>query len=77
MTTMNQLSDSSMFSAVMRHLLKNFMKIIWIILLPCPAEWREYFDRLAQMPGFVARDVAHAPVIAAFAELAKMAALRQ
>jgi 2-oxoglutarate dehydrogenase E1 component len=34
-------------------------------------EWREYFDHLAQMPGFVARDVAHAPVIAAFAELAK------
>jgi 2-oxoglutarate dehydrogenase E1 component len=34
-------------------------------------EWREYFDRLAQMPGFVARDVAHAPVVAAFAELAK------
>jgi hypothetical protein len=36
-----------------------------------PAEWRDYFDRLAQMPGYVARDVAHAPVIAAFAELAK------
>ncbi|PKO34336.1 MAG: 2-oxoglutarate dehydrogenase E1 component [Betaproteobacteria bacterium HGW-Betaproteobacteria-7] len=35
------------------------------------AEWRDYFDHLAQMPGFVARDVAHAPVIAAFAELAK------
>ena len=36
-----------------------------------PAEWRDYFDRLAQMPGNVARDVPHAPVIAAFAELAK------
>ncbi|WP_298397901.1 2-oxoglutarate dehydrogenase E1 component [uncultured Azonexus sp.] len=36
-----------------------------------PAEWRDYFDHLAQMPGFVARDVAHAPVVSAFAELAK------
>ncbi|MFV0371914.1 MAG: 2-oxoglutarate dehydrogenase E1 component [Azonexus sp.] len=35
------------------------------------AEWRDYFDRLAQMPGFVARDVAHTPVISAFAELAR------
>jgi 2-oxoglutarate dehydrogenase E1 component len=34
-------------------------------------EWRAYFDKLAQMPGNVARDVPHAPVIAAFAELAK------
>jgi 2-oxoglutarate dehydrogenase E1 component len=36
-----------------------------------PDEWRDYFDRLVQMPGHVARDVAHAPVIAAFAELGK------
>ena len=36
-----------------------------------PDEWRDYFDRLAQMPGYVAHDVAHAPVIAAFAELGK------
>jgi 2-oxoglutarate dehydrogenase E1 component len=41
------------------------------------AEWRDYFDHLAQMPGFVARDVAHAPVIAAFAELAKDGGFRQ
>ncbi|NHC05627.1 2-oxoglutarate dehydrogenase E1 component [Azonexus fungiphilus] len=40
-------------------------------------EWRDYFDRLAQMPGFVARDVAHAPVVAAFAELAKEGGFRQ
>ena len=26
-------------------------------------EWRDYFDRLAQMPGYVARDVPHAPVV--------------
>ena len=36
-----------------------------------PDEWRDYFDKLAQMPGFVARDVPHAPVVAAFAEQAK------
>ncbi len=35
-----------------------------------PEEWRAYFDKLAQQPGFVARDVPHAPVIAAFAEQA-------
>jgi len=34
-------------------------------------EWRAYFDKLAQMPGNVAKDVPHAPVIAAFAQLAK------
>ncbi len=42
-----------------------------------PEEWREYFDRLAQMPGYVARDVAHAPVVAAFAELGKDGGFRQ
>jgi len=36
-----------------------------------PDEWRDYFDKLAQMPGYVARDVAHGPVIAAFAEQGK------
>lgn len=47
-----------------------------MIRLPVPAEWRDYFDRLAQMPGYVARDVAHAPVIAAFAELGKNGGFR-
>ena len=37
-------------------------------------EWRAYFDKLAQMPGNVAKHVAHAPVIAAFADLAKQGA---
>jgi 2-oxoglutarate dehydrogenase E1 component len=36
-----------------------------------PEEWRDYFDRLAQLPGFVSRDVPHGPVIAAFADAAK------
>ncbi|MCE1242685.1 2-oxoglutarate dehydrogenase E1 component [Oryzomicrobium sp.] len=36
-----------------------------------PDEWRDYFDKLVQMPGFATRDVPHAPVVAAFAELAK------
>ncbi|HEY5761703.1 MAG TPA: 2-oxoglutarate dehydrogenase E1 component [Rhodocyclaceae bacterium] len=36
-----------------------------------PEEWRAYFDKLAQLPGNAARDVPHAPVIAAFADMAK------
>ena len=27
-----------------------------------PDEWRDYFDRLQQVPGSIAKDVAHAPV---------------
>jgi 2-oxoglutarate dehydrogenase E1 component len=34
-----------------------------------PAEWRGYFDRLQLLPG--GKDVAHAPVVEAFAQLAK------
>ncbi|GHU35171.1 2-oxoglutarate dehydrogenase subunit E1 [Betaproteobacteria bacterium] len=34
-------------------------------------EWREYFDKLALLPGAVARDVPHLPVVHAFAEQAK------
>lgn len=41
-----------------------------------PEAWREYFDKLAQQPGAVARDVAHAPVINAFADLAKTGGYR-
>ncbi len=36
-----------------------------------PDQWRDYFDKLAQMPGNTARDVPHAPIIAAFVEQAK------
>ena len=39
-------------------------------------EWRDYFDKLAQLPGFVARDVPHLPVINAFAEQAKKGGYR-
>ncbi|MDR1888647.1 MAG: 2-oxoglutarate dehydrogenase E1 component, partial [Zoogloeaceae bacterium] len=42
-----------------------------------PEEWRVYFDRLALEPGFVPKDVPHAPVIAAFAEQAKLGGFRQ
>ena len=31
-----------------------------------PESWQKYFDDLARQPGAAARDVAHAPVIAAF-----------
>ncbi|MDR2506845.1 MAG: 2-oxoglutarate dehydrogenase E1 component [Candidatus Accumulibacter sp.] len=39
-----------------------------------PGEWRGYFDRLARLPGAVARDVPHSPIIDAFAEQAKRGA---
>ena len=71
MTTMNQLFDSTMFfggnAPFVEELYENYLDNPTAV----PAEWRDYFDRLAQMPGYVARDVAHAPVIAAFAELGK------
>ncbi|HLO61642.1 MAG TPA: 2-oxoglutarate dehydrogenase E1 component [Azonexus sp.] len=71
MTTMNQLFDSTMFfggnAPFVEELYENYLNDPTSV----SPEWRDYFDRLAQMPGYVARDVAHAPVIAAFAELAK------
>ena len=39
-------------------------------------EWRDYFDKLAQLPGAVARDVPHLPVVNAFAEQAKKGGYR-
>jgi 2-oxoglutarate dehydrogenase E1 component len=39
-------------------------------------QWREYFDKLAQLPGHVARDVPHLPVINAFAEQARKGGYR-
>jgi len=38
--------------------------------------WREYFDRLQQQPGIAEHDVAHGPVIAAFAHMAKQPVTR-
>ena len=71
MTTMNQLFDSTMFfggnAPFVEELYENYLENPTAV----PAEWRDYFDRLAQMPGYVARDVPHAPVVAAFAELGK------
>ncbi|MGB4227656.1 MAG: 2-oxoglutarate dehydrogenase E1 component [Candidatus Dechloromonas phosphoritropha] len=71
MTKMNQLFDSTMFfggnAPFVEELYENYLDDPTSV----PDEWRDYFDRLAQMPGHVARDVTHAPVIAAFAELGK------
>ncbi|MBK6357918.1 MAG: 2-oxoglutarate dehydrogenase E1 component [Betaproteobacteria bacterium] len=71
MTTMNNLFDSTMYfggnAPFVEELYENYLNDPTAV----PEEWREYFDRLAQMPGYVARDVAHAPVVAAFAELGK------
>ena len=39
-------------------------------------QWREYFDKLAQLPGHVVRDVPHLPVINAFAEQARKGGYR-
>jgi 2-oxoglutarate dehydrogenase E1 component len=71
MTTMNEKFDSTLYfggnAPFVEEVYENYLNDPTSV----SAEWRDYFDHLAQMPGFVARDVAHAPVIAAFAELAK------
>jgi len=36
-----------------------------------PSEWRQYFDRLQALPGGAAKDVPHAPIVAAFEQRAK------
>ncbi|WP_293762217.1 2-oxoglutarate dehydrogenase E1 component [uncultured Aquitalea sp.] len=36
-----------------------------------PAEWRDYFDKLAQSPGAAERDVPHQPIQESFIQLAK------
>lgn len=41
-----------------------------------PGEWRDYFDKLAQLPGPVARDVPHLPIVNAFADQAKKGGYR-
>ncbi len=41
-----------------------------------PDEWRDYFDRLQVLPGAAGRDVAHAPVVEAFAQRARDGSLR-
>jgi 2-oxoglutarate dehydrogenase E1 component len=41
-----------------------------------PDKWRGYFDQLQNLPGGNGPDVAHAPVVAMFAQRAKMPAVR-
>jgi 2-oxoglutarate dehydrogenase E1 component len=41
-----------------------------------PEEWRSYFDKLQLLPGALAKDVAHAPIIESFAQRARAAAAR-
>ena len=36
-----------------------------------PEEWRGYFDKLQLLPGALAKDVAHAPVVESFAQRAR------
>jgi 2-oxoglutarate dehydrogenase E1 component len=77
MTTMNEKFDSTLYfggnAPFVEEVYENYLNDPTSV----SPEWRDYFDRLAQMPGFVARDVAHAPVVAAFAELAKEGGFRQ
>ncbi|GGY03169.1 2-oxoglutarate dehydrogenase subunit E1 [Paludibacterium paludis] len=42
-----------------------------------PAEWRNYFDKLAQAPGAAERDVPHLPIQESFVQLAKKPAAGQ
>ncbi|HWM42852.1 MAG TPA: 2-oxoglutarate dehydrogenase E1 component [Burkholderiales bacterium] len=36
-----------------------------------PEEWRDYFDRMQNLPGAIEKDVAHAPVVESFVQRAK------
>ena len=71
MTTMNQLFDSTMFFGGNAPFVEELYENYLVNPTAVPAQWRDYFDRLAQMPGYAERDVPHAPVVAAFAELGK------
>ena len=73
---MTQLFGNSISLAAMRRSLRSCTKTILKTPVPLPDEWRDYFDRLAQMPGYATRDVPHAPVVAAFAEQAKLGSFR-
>ncbi|HJW27151.1 MAG TPA: 2-oxoglutarate dehydrogenase E1 component [Rhodocyclaceae bacterium] len=76
MTTMTQLFDNSMYFGGNAPFIEELYEKYLDNPTSVPEEWRDYFDKLAQMPGFVARDVPHAPVIAAFAEQAKEGGFR-
>ena len=47
------------------------MRPIWPIPLPLPPEWRDYFDKLQQLPGAADRDIPHAPIQQSFVQLTK------
>ncbi len=68
---MNQLSGTSLLfggnAPFVEELYENYLDNPASV----PGEWRDYFDKLAQLPSSVARDVPHLPVVHAFAEQAK------
>ncbi|HLX81458.1 MAG TPA: 2-oxoglutarate dehydrogenase E1 component [Burkholderiales bacterium] len=41
-----------------------------------PEEWRRYFDKLQLLPGALAKDIPHAPIVESFAQRAKEGAAR-
>ena len=73
---MNQLFSSSLLfggnTPFVEELYENYLNDPTSV----PAEWRDYFDKLAQLPGPVARDVPHLPVVNAFAEQARQGGYR-
>ncbi len=73
---MTQLRESSLFFGGNAPFVEELYETYLDNPAAVPAEWRAYFDQLAQQPGNVAKDVAHAPVIAAFAEQAKQGGFR-
>jgi len=77
MSNMLQMLDNSLFFGGNAPFVEELYETYLDNPTAIPAEWRDYFDRLAQMPGFVARDVPHAPVVAAFAEQARDGGFRQ
>src|SRR5207237_4337339 len=36
-----------------------------------PEEWREYFDRMQNLPGSSDKDIAHAPIVESFVQRSK------
>ena len=73
---MNQLSGNSLLfggnAPFVEELYENYLDNPASV----PGDWREYFDKLAQLPSSVSRDVPHLPVVHSFAEQAKQGGYR-
>ncbi len=77
MSVMKQMLGNSYLFGANGH----FIEALYESYLENPASvegvWRDYFDRLQNLPGTnLGRDVAHSPVVASFAQRAKLGTLR-